>query len=178
MAFLHRVLLTWFLGLVFLILLVIRLDPRNNWNWFIVFIPLWLFDVVVLTYSIFYIVSRLKTDPHQIFTPHVRKKFYVLGTVMLKMTTQTLICLKLSSWNLPLYYICIPIWCMLTIGLVRVILILGNVSALASIERLRLNCLRRLRRTPTAPPVAPWYSPMFRKDRKTLTNTLSNRSSR
>jgi len=164
MAFLHRVLLTWFLGLIFLILLVIRLDQRTNWNWFIVFIPLWLFDVVVLTYSVFYIVSRLRSDPRQLFTvPHVRKKLYVLGTVLLKMTTQTLLCLRLSSWNIPLYYIFIPIWTVLSIALLRVILILGNIKTFPKFDifdenGLRLRGIPRLnsRAARTTPPsVAP-----------------------
>jgi len=153
MAFLHRVLLTWFLGLVFLILLVIRLDQRTNWNWFIVFIPLWIFDVVVLSYAAFYIVSRLKVDPRQICTVYVRRKFYVFVTVILKMSTQILLCLKLSHWNLPLYYIFIPIWCVLTIGLIRVILILGDVGSISSVTQKISNRLTKvLRPPPTALP--------------------------
>lgn len=141
MAFLHRVLLTWFLGLVFLILLVIRLDQRTNWNWFIVFIPLWIFDGVVITYAAFYIVSRLRLDPRQILTPHVRRKLCVLGTVILKMSTQILLCLRLSSWNIPLYYIFIPSWCMMLLGLIRVIIILAEIPTM-TFDQFRLKCTR------------------------------------
>ena len=50
MALIHRALLTWFTVLVFLIFLVLKLERRLNWNWFLVFVPLWFFDAVLLMY--------------------------------------------------------------------------------------------------------------------------------
>ena len=50
MAVLHRALCTWFVCLIFLILLVLRLDERTRWSWFIVFIPMWIYDAVLLIY--------------------------------------------------------------------------------------------------------------------------------
>ncbi len=47
MAVLHRALCTWFVVQIFLILLVLRLDERVRWSWFIVFIPIWLHDAIM-----------------------------------------------------------------------------------------------------------------------------------
>lgn len=60
MAVLQRALFTWFNLLIFLILLVIRLDQRIQWNWFIVFIPMWLYDQILLIYIVFNMVSHFK----------------------------------------------------------------------------------------------------------------------
>ena len=62
MAVLHRALFTWFICLMFLILLVLRLDERVRWSWFIVFIPLWLYDSILLIYLIFSMVSHCRTS--------------------------------------------------------------------------------------------------------------------
>ena len=48
MAVIHRALCTWFVVQIFLILLVLRLDERVRWSWFIVFIPIFLQDAVLL----------------------------------------------------------------------------------------------------------------------------------
>lgn len=112
MAVLHRALITWFLCLVFLILLVIRLDQRTNWNWFIVFIPMWIFDVAVLTYAWFSIFSRCKNEPLEFCSAFITRKVQIVVVVMLKLALQVLLCLKLEYqlWNLPLYYVLIPFW--------------------------------------------------------------------
>lgn len=48
----HKALFTWFISLVFLILFLLRADGKVDWNWFIIFIPMWLFDAAVITYII------------------------------------------------------------------------------------------------------------------------------
>lgn len=60
MAVLHRALFTWFNLLIFLILLVLRLDSRIEWNYFIVFIPMWIYDNILLIYIIFNMISHCK----------------------------------------------------------------------------------------------------------------------
>ncbi|KAK6960350.1 transmembrane protein 60, partial [Biomphalaria glabrata] len=52
MSVVPKALFTWFLILVFFILLVLRVDEKVEWNWFIIFIPLWLLDASVLTFII------------------------------------------------------------------------------------------------------------------------------
>ena len=57
MAVLHRALCTWFVCLIFLILLVLRLDERTRWSWFIVFIPMWLYDGFLIVYLTFEMIT-------------------------------------------------------------------------------------------------------------------------
>jgi len=117
MAVLHRALLSWFLGLVFLILLVLRLSERTQWNWFIVFIPMWIFDGAVMTYAGFYVFSRCRGESRQLCTSFDFRKLYFVVPVTFKLSLQILICLKLEvpSWDIPLYYVFIPLWCILLI---------------------------------------------------------------
>jgi len=127
MAVLHRALLSWFLGLVFLILLVIRLDQRTQWNWFIVFIPMWIFDGSVLTYVGFYVVNKCKHISHDNcvtrtqfwITFKLPSKLQFVIAIVFKVAVQILLCLKLEipSWELPLYYVFIPLWCILAVVL-------------------------------------------------------------
>lgn len=60
MATLHRALFAWFNVLIFMILLALRLDQKIQWNWFIVFIPLWLYDNFLLIYIVFNMISHCK----------------------------------------------------------------------------------------------------------------------
>ncbi|XP_063978755.1 transmembrane protein 60 [Diachasmimorpha longicaudata] len=113
MAVLHRALFTWFNLLIFLILLVLRLDQRIQWNWFIVFIPMWLYDNILLTYVVFNMISHCKNGHDRINTLR-RKGWYVLA-VLLKFSAQILICLKLETpqWSLPAKAVLAPVWVLL-----------------------------------------------------------------
>lgn len=136
MAVLHRALFTWFELLIFLILLVLRLDQRILWNWFIVFIPMWLYDSFLLIYIIFNMVSHCKNNHNS--TNCLRRKviyFFMiydvnLGfishfcfvfqgwhmlAVLLKLSVQILICLKLEApyLYLPAKAVLSPFWILL-----------------------------------------------------------------
>lgn len=78
MAVLHRALFTWFNILIFLILLVLRLDQRIQWNWFIVFIPMWLYDNNLLIYIVFNMISHCKNGHDRVSS--LRRK--VIATVI------------------------------------------------------------------------------------------------
>lgn len=82
MAVLHRALYTWFNILIFLILLVLRLDQRIQWNWFIVFIPMWLYDNILLTYVVFNMISHCKNGHDRINT--LRRKVFLYCNSVLK----------------------------------------------------------------------------------------------
>ena len=115
MALVHRALFTWFLYLLFLILLVLRLDQRMTWNWFLIFLPLWLFDSIVIVYIIFYMITHCKYrfDRHDM---SMLRKMYYLGVAFLKMAFQVMICLKLEYLQfMSLYYIMIPCWFLLLV---------------------------------------------------------------
>jgi len=121
MAVLHRALCTWFICLIFLILLVLRLDKRTKWSWFIVFIPMWLYDSILLLYLTFHLVRHCRR-PHNRNFKSMRRKIWNLVLVILKLTAQIMLCLKLEMENgtnsptkLPLYYVMIPVWIILPV---------------------------------------------------------------
>lgn len=116
MATLHRALFTWFLFLVFLILLAVRLDEKTSWNWFIVFIPMWLFDSLLLAFAIFRLLTHCKNAGHDAWWHRLHHTSWHLISVLLKMTFQAFLCAKLE-YNPPAarsYYVAIPLWLLLT----------------------------------------------------------------
>jgi len=127
MAVLHRALCTWFICLIFLILLVLRLDNRTRWSWFIVFIPMWLYDSVLLLYLTFNLVTHCKR-PHNRTFKSLRRKIWNLTCALLKLVAQIMLCLKLElensdeypNFKLPLYYVMIPVWIVLPVTVVDV----------------------------------------------------------
>lgn len=58
MTLVHRALFTWFIILIFCICLCLRLETRTQWNYFIVFIPLWIFDSILLIYVVIKIITK------------------------------------------------------------------------------------------------------------------------
>lgn len=121
MAVLHRALFTWFVLLVFLILLVLRLDSRIQWNWFIVFIPLWFYDCILLTYVFFNMLSHCKNGLDR-FSNSVQRKFWYLSAIVLKIASQMICCVKLekSSIHISSFYVMAPIWILLPLLLTDV----------------------------------------------------------
>lgn len=114
MAVLHRALFTWFILLVFLILLVLRLDARIQWNWFIVFIPLWFYDCILLIYVFFNMMSQCKNGRDR-FSTSVQRKLWYLSAIVLKMGSQMTCCLKLENpvIHISAFYVMAPIWILL-----------------------------------------------------------------
>ncbi|XP_014240068.1 transmembrane protein 60 [Cimex lectularius] len=111
MAVLHRALFTWFVLLVFLVLLVLRLDSRIQWNWFIVFIPLWFYDSILMIYVFFNMMSYCRNSVDRLPNSVQRKLWYLLA-ILLKLISIIILCLKLENIisNIPTVYIMIPIW--------------------------------------------------------------------
>lgn len=121
MAVLHRALVTWFLSLVFLILLVLRLDRRTQWNWFIVFIPMWLLDSVMVLYALVVMVSPCRSGDRW---REVTANLASVTAVLLKISFQTCLCLHLQypSAGVPLHAAFVPLLVLLTgstVGLMR-----------------------------------------------------------
>jgi len=124
MAVLHRALFTWLVLLVFLILLVLRLDSRTQWNWFIVFVPLWVYDSILLIYVLINMISLCKGYPERMSV--VRRKVWYIVAIILKMATQIILCLKLEypSWNISIIFVMLPMWTLLPVLLVDVFITL------------------------------------------------------
>lgn len=111
MAVLHRALFTWFNLLIFFVLLVLRLDQRIQWNWFIVFIPMWLYDHILLVYIVFNMISHCKNS--RLFK--LPREIRYMTAVFMKFGAQILICLKLEAphWYLPAKIVLAPFWILL-----------------------------------------------------------------
>ncbi|XP_055691605.1 transmembrane protein 60 [Lutzomyia longipalpis] len=120
MTLVHRALFTWFIVLVFLILLCLRLETRTHWNWFVVFIPLWIFDAILLIYVLIKIVTKWR-NLTRLKELLIQYQSYIC-TVLLKIAIQIMICLKLEYplLELSIFTVMIPIWILLpaTIGYV------------------------------------------------------------
>ena len=113
MAMVHRVLAVWCVILVFLICLVIRLDKQNDWYWFIIFIPLFLFDVLLIFFALFRVVLHLKQgyDTNELT---IKRKFWFLSLVCAKLTFLVVLCARLEKLiTVPYYYVFIPLWAFL-----------------------------------------------------------------
>lgn len=121
MAFVHRALLTWFLLLVLLILIVLRLDKRIHWNWFIVFIPLWFYECILLMNVFFNLMSQCKNMAVDRFSKVQRNMFW-LTIIVLLMSSQMTLCLKLenAAMNISMFNVMAPVWIILPLSLVDV----------------------------------------------------------
>ena len=110
MATVHRVLLLWCVFHLFLIFLVIRLDRETNWFWFIVFIPFFVFDFVVLCYIIVRCIQHLRNGyEHSDFS--LKRKFWFFFLVSSKLTFLFVLGAKLEGMiTVSYYYVFIPLW--------------------------------------------------------------------
>lgn len=109
MSLAQRVLLTWIFTLIFLILLVLKLDGKVKWSWFLIFLPVWIFDSVLLLMLGVKVAGRCRAgyDP--------RLKVWYLLALMLKVGFCLTLCARLEQLtNLRLVFICVPLWTLLT----------------------------------------------------------------
>ncbi|CAL1548096.1 unnamed protein product [Lymnaea stagnalis] len=121
MAAVHKALFTWFIILVFFIIFVLRADGKVECNWFLIFIPMWLFDGAVITYIIVNIIMHFRSA----YNPNVdrndmtkRRKYALVICTLLKLVFQFLLCLRLENFNISLYFVLIPLWTLFIAGLV------------------------------------------------------------
>lgn len=112
MAVLHKVLLTWFLFTIFFILLALRLDEKTEWDWFVVFIPMWLFDIKMAGYVTLQLwtMCRRRHDT----AAAIRGKVRCLFCLFLKTAFQLCLCTKLQyTAKIPWVLVAAPLWVML-----------------------------------------------------------------
>lgn len=103
---------------IFLILLCIKVDNNHQWNWFLLFTPLWTTDLLLLIPAIYetvMIVRYRRSEDRPRDTPKAKSPVFVtlyLGLVICKVAAELLICLKKENQipNLKTYYVFIPIW--------------------------------------------------------------------
>lgn len=122
MTIVHRALFTWFNALVFSIFLCLRLTSHTQWNYFIVFVPLWIFDAILLIYVIIRIVTKWRnlTRLKELLASY---QWYI-AAVLLKIAAQVMICLHIEypQLELSIFVTMLPIWILLpaTIGYIFV----------------------------------------------------------
>lgn len=118
MAFIHKVQFYWFMILVFIILLTLKLDGRiNDWNWFIIFIPMWLLDSLIIVFTVINMIMHCKNSWwNSVLETSLKRKTWCLSGVLMKLLFEVLLCLRLQYLHeqLRLYMVMIPVWLFLT----------------------------------------------------------------
>jgi hypothetical protein len=127
MAVIHRALFTWFLVLLFLIFVALRVDVKTTWSWFVVFVPIWIYDAILLLYILYQIAQHLKGGRVLNNIPIQRKLVYLLAWA-LKVSFQVLLCIRLDTPvhepPMQLFYVMAPLVALLCIGSVDVMYVL------------------------------------------------------
>ncbi len=123
MAFVHRMAVMYSSTVVFLSLLTARLSQNSEtgWNWFFVFIPLWVCDLIELTFLIVKMIShcRVGYDPSDMCLSMVNKVWFVF-MLGLKISFQVVLCVRLQyARSMAIYWVFIPLWLMLGLSAVR-----------------------------------------------------------
>jgi len=127
MAVIHRALFTWFLVLLFLIFVALRVDSKTTWSWFVVFVPIWIYDAILLLYILYQIAQHLKGGRVLNNIPIQRKLVYLLAWA-LKVSFQVLLSIRqdtpVHEQPMPLFYVLAPLLALLSIGSVDVMYVL------------------------------------------------------
>jgi len=108
-----RALCVWFFLVFFIVLLVLRLDEKVVWSWFIVFIPMWLLDVIMITYISIFILRHCATgnDPSG---RSMLQKSYSVTCVLFKTAVQILICVRVEYASMmAAAFAVVPVWLLL-----------------------------------------------------------------
>lgn len=121
MSLAQRVLLSWFFALIFLIMLVLKLESKIQWSWFLIFLPVWTFDTILILMLVVKMAGRCKSDlvPREGEQSLVRRLWYLMA-LLLKLA----FCLFLCSWldrltDMWVSVVCVPLWVLLGGALVE-----------------------------------------------------------
>ncbi|XP_012735300.2 transmembrane protein 60 [Fundulus heteroclitus] len=121
MSLAQRVFLSWIFALVFLIMLVLKLDSKINWNWFLIFLPVWTFDNILILIQVVEMAGRCKPD----FDPRdeekgVMRRLWYLAALLLKLAFCLTLCFRLEKVaNIWVSVVCVPLWLLLGGALVE-----------------------------------------------------------
>lgn len=106
--------ITTSLLILFFSFLSTRIDQSTKWNWFIVFIPLYLLQAFFMIDTIFLLIKNSFS-----FNTKFLKLFSFLICIILTFIFEILICLKLEYYShLRLAYILTPAWIVMTFQIV------------------------------------------------------------
>ncbi|XP_061578077.1 transmembrane protein 60-like [Cololabis saira] len=115
MSLAQRVLLSWIFALVFLIMLVLKLDSKIHWNWFLIFLPVWTFDTILFLMLVVEMAGRCKPDFH----PRdgelgLTKRLWDLTALLLKLGFCLTLCSHLEKLtDTFVSVVCAPLWLLL-----------------------------------------------------------------
>ncbi|CAL9695252.1 unnamed protein product [Knipowitschia caucasica] len=121
MSLAQRVLLSWIFALMFLILLVLKLESKIKWNWFLIFLPVWTFDTVLILMLVVRMAGRCKADPEPREGEHslVRRLWYLMA-LLLKLAFCVFLCCRLERLtDVWVSVVCVPLWVLLGGALVE-----------------------------------------------------------
>ncbi|XP_074871716.1 transmembrane protein 60-like [Carettochelys insculpta] len=116
MSLVQRVLFTWLFTLLLLIMLVLKLDEKAPWNWFLIFIPVWIFDTSFLVILIIKMAGQWKSGYGPCSSSqNVKRKAWHLITMLLKLAFCLALCAKLEQFTeIKLVFVFFPLWTLLT----------------------------------------------------------------
>ncbi|XP_018023853.1 transmembrane protein 60-like [Hyalella azteca] len=102
MAMIHRSLLAWFLVLVFLIFVGLRIDGRTHWNFFLVFVPMWLYDLFLVAFIVLKSIgdcryADLGSYSIKRIVSMIIFRLYLLTMTLLKTAFCVMLCVNLNS---------------------------------------------------------------------------------
>ncbi|XP_003738955.1 transmembrane protein 60 [Galendromus occidentalis] len=107
MTTLQMSLVIWSLCATFIAMLAFRLDEKHHWNWFGVFIPMFILDLKLLAIAGYEVYTGFR---RQLEPTCPRESLFVLGVIS-KTTFQILLCLRLEYLaNLPWTVVLAPFW--------------------------------------------------------------------
>ncbi|KAJ3596813.1 hypothetical protein NHX12_003213 [Muraenolepis orangiensis] len=121
MSLVQRVLLAWVFSLVFLIMLVLKLDSKIHWNWFLIFLPVWTFDAILILMLCVRTAGRCKQalNPRE-EQQNLRRTTWYLAALLLKLGFCLALCSRLEKLtDIWLSVVCIPLWTLLVGALVE-----------------------------------------------------------
>ncbi|XP_028305237.1 transmembrane protein 60-like [Gouania willdenowi] len=115
MSLAQRVLLSYVFTLIFLIMVVLKLDGKVQWNWFLIFLPVWIVDAILILMLVIKMAGRCKPgyDPRN-GSPDLRLRSWYLTATLLGLGFCLTLCAKLEKLaELKLSIVCIPLWAMM-----------------------------------------------------------------
>ena len=121
MSLVQRVLLSWIFLLIFLIMLVLKLDSKIQWNWFLIFLPVWTFDTVLILMLVVKMAGRCKSSVNLRDGQHdMGRRVWYLVALLLKLGFCLTLCFRLEKLtDVWLSVVCVPLWALLLGALVE-----------------------------------------------------------
>lgn len=108
---------------LFFLFLTLKIDHSIKWNWFFVFIPLFLLKFLMLFHSIILLKKRIRFK----VTHEILKIFVYILTIILTLAFEILICIKLEYYAfIKLTIVFVPLWVVILIVIIFLIKQLSN----------------------------------------------------